>query len=112
MLKVSGTTIAVTKGDTVRVFVIPTVNGEPYEIDASDEFRFACKKSNGDVTCAIRKPLIFDSEGNLMLELTANETEKLDVGTYVYDIQLTRGSDGSVDTFIDQAKLRIMAEVD
>lgn len=112
MLKVSGTTITVTKGDTVRIFVVPTINGEPYAIDANDVFRFACKKQITDVTCAIKKTMGFDSEGNLLLELLPEETKKLDVGTYIYDIQLTRGADGSVDTFIDQAKLRITAEVD
>ena len=46
-----------------------------------------------------------------MLHLEPNDTKTLDVGEYVYDIQLTT-SDGDVDTFIAMAKLILTEEVD
>lgn len=42
----------------------------------------------------------------MILELEPSDTKTFDFGTYVYDIQITF-SDGTVDTFITEASLKI-----
>ena len=47
----------------------------------------------------------------LTLTLLPEDTKDLSFGKYVYDIQLTK-ADGTVDTFITKATIKITEEVD
>jgi len=113
MVRVKGTTITMTKGDTLRCKVTPyrEIDGEDVEyvpVDG-DEIRFAMKQSYRDGACTILKTIPNDT---LVLELEPDDTKYLNVGEYVYDIQLTYGIDGAVDTFIANAQLILREEVD
>ena len=113
MVRVKGTTITMTKGDTLRCKVTPyrEIDGEDVEYVPADgdEIRFAMKKNYRDAECCVMKVVPNET---LVLELEPNDTKSLPVGEYVYDIQLTYGLDGAIDTFIANAQLILKEEVD
>ena len=107
MQNISGTTIYLTRGDSLSVRVgIKTPAGYDYELQQGDVVRFALKKDYGDTTPKITKTLGSD----LMLELAPSDTKNLAFGRYVYDIELTT-EEGAVDTFIAEAVMYITKEV-
>ena len=109
MKKVSGKTIIMTRGDTVRIKLSLTDDGgNPYHPRDGDKIRFAAKKQYSD-----KIPLILITIPNdtLVLTINPNDTKQLDFGTYVYDIQITYAN-GDVDTIIAKQTLRLEEEVD
>ena len=109
MVKVSGTTITMTRGDTLVVEVgILNPDGTPYVPAQADVVRFALKKDYSDETPILRKVL---DNSDLKLTLQPSDTKELDFGNYVYDVELTK-ADGSVDTFICKARFVLSEEVD
>ena len=99
MIKISGKTIRMTKGDTLEVPVnIMTKEGLVYIPAAGDVIRFAMKKTYEDDEPLILKTIPNDT---LILRLESSETKDLEVSKtpYVYDIELTTVT-GTVDTFI------------
>ena len=109
MLKINGTTITLTRGDTLRASLeILDAEGNTYTPTQGDVIRFAMKKSYSDSTCLIEKQIPNDT---LMLSLDPSDTKDLPFGSYVYDIEITFES-GAVDTFIDKATFRISEEVE
>lgn len=108
MVDISGTTITMTRGDTARISVyITDAEGEPYTPGAQDAIRFAMKKDYKDA-----EPLLLINIPVDTMELIINpeDTKSLAFGSYVYDIELTTES-GTVDTFIDRAKIKLTEEV-
>lgn len=110
MLKISGTTITLTRGDSASIALdLHYKDGEPYEPAEGDTIRFAMKKTYSDLLPPL---LTIDiSTEDLILYIPANDTKSLAYGQYKYDIQLTTAS-GDVDTFIDRATIAITEEVD
>ena len=98
MIKISGKTIRMTKGDTLEVPVnIMTKEGLVYIPADGDVIRFAMKKTYEDAEPLILKTIPNDT---LILRLESSETKDLEVRTpYVYDIELTTVT-GTVDTFL------------
>lgn len=116
MVKIKGTTIKMTKGDTLRCQVIAlqgedegNVEDVPYIPVQGDRVRFAMKRNYKDNVCLIKKEIPIDT---MILELVPKDTKNLPAGDYVYDVELTYGIDGAVDTFIANAQLVILEEVD
>ena len=109
MLKIDGTTITLTRGDSLAVKLdIYDFEGNTYTPSSGDIIRFAMKKSYSDSECLISKVIPNDT---MMLSLAPSNTKDLAFGSYVYDIEITFGS-GAVDTFIDKATFRISEEVE
>lgn len=113
MLKVKGTTVTHTRGDTanlqVRIFKKNQAGErEPYTPEAGDTVRFALSDHYDDETPLILKDIDIE---NLILHLDPEDTEPLPFGDYVYDIQLTT-ADGDVDTFIERAQWELTEEVE
>ena len=110
MLKVSGTTITLTRGDSAKLRLFLTYkNGDDYEPREGDSIRFAVKKTFNDLV----PPLLIINipTDTLLLYITPEQSKQLAYGSYKYDIQMTT-ADGDVDTFIDKATLVITEEVD
>ena len=111
MVSIRGTTITVTKGDTLEAIVeLLLEDGTPYQPQEGDEIRFALKQRYEDRVPLLLKPIPNDT---LRLRLEAEDTKRLHAGwvPYVYDMQITF-ADGSVDTFIDRAKFIVTDEVE
>lgn len=108
MVRVNGTTITMTRGDTLTVQIaINKADGTPYEPEQGDAVRFALKKDYSDKAPLIMKTIDIE---DLCLTLVPNDTKKLAFGDYVYDIELTQ-EDGTVDTFVAKARFKITEEV-
>lgn len=109
MLKISGTRIELTRGDTMRVHIDLTYqSGTAYTPAAGDSIRFAMKKRYKDETCVILKDIPI---ATMILELDPEDTKDLGYGEYVYDIQMTFAN-GDIDTFIDKAMFVLTEEVE
>ena len=109
MLEIKGTTISLTRGDSMRVHIdLKYRNGDPYVETSGDSIRFALKRRYKDETVLIEKAIPTDT---LMLSLDPEDTKPLSFGDYVYDIEMTH-ADGFVDTFIDKATFKITEEVE
>ena len=108
MYKVSGTTITMTRGDTVRVDVKIKMDGEDYIPEEGDVIRFAAKKNYDDEQPCIVKTVPNDT---MVLTLEPSDTKSLAFGYYKYDLQITF-ADGDVYTFVTKATLIIDKEVD
>lgn len=115
MVEIDGTTITMTRGDTLCVNVEMTLDDEPYVPSGNDSIRFALKtpKMTGgraeykDQEPLILKPIPIDT---CQLVLTPTDTKQLSFGQYVYDIEITM-EDGTVDTFISEATFILSPEV-
>lgn len=108
MVNISGTSIEMTRGDTLRVNIsMQDENGNEYTPVDGDVIRFAVKKRYDDSNTVIHKIIPNDS---LLLELEPEDTKHLQFGKYVYDIEITF-ADGVVDTFIPKASLILSEEV-
>ena len=108
MIKIDGTTITMTRGDTLSLTVnIYDQEGHAYAPDPGDAIRFAMKKDYEDA-----EPLIIKSidPADFQLIVEPEDTKALEYGRYVYDIELTTAS-GVVDTFIANAVLKLTREV-
>ena len=110
MVKISGTTITMTRGDTLEVpVIIKTADGEDYVPAAGDIIRFACKGRYRDPEPIIVREIPHDT---MMLRLESSDTKLLAARRrpYVYDIELST-PDGTVTTFIDCTRMYITQEV-
>lgn len=108
MVNISGTTIELTRGDTLRVVLeLTDYNGNAYVPNSGDVIRFAMKRRYNDATPIILKTIPNDT---LTLLLEPSETKTLPYAEYVYDIEITYVN-GDVDTFINKATLKLTEEV-
>lgn len=115
MIRLNGNKIFMTRGDTLRLEVRVTVDGEEYSPSDGDVVRFALKREAMNMQRSRyldSEPLILKTIPNdtMTLELNPEDTKELGFGLYDYDIQITF-ADGDVSTFISD-KLELMREVE
>lgn len=101
-----GYDIELTRGDTLLLTIAPTVDGEIYVGEDGDVIRFAMKRKHSIGAPALVKNIPLDT---MQLCLEKEETARLAVGEYDYDIEYT-GLDGYRETFIE-GSIRIMKDV-
>ena len=109
MFKIEDKHITLTRGDSFVCKVnIYDSEGAVYTPANNDVIRFAMKQ-----TIQSRKPVINKVIPNdtLLLTLNPEDTNNLDFGDYIYDIQITLAN-GTVDTFIPVNTFTIELEVD
>lgn len=114
MYSINGTTISLTRGDTLLVQVEMTRDGTPYTPVEGDSVRFALKSGLNSTGKDMKEstPLILKDIpiGTMILELEPEDTKSLSFGDYVYDIEITFAN-GKVDTFIANSKFKLTPEV-
>lgn len=99
--------IQATKGDTIIMPIVVFNNDNSiYQVQTGDVINFGLKENYEDSECLIEKTI--DNE-TLTLVLEHDDTKNLEVGTYVYDIQITKAN-GEVNTFIS-SNIQITNEV-
>ena len=114
-VNVRNKTITLTRGDTMRLQVGMSLDGQPYEPEMGDVVRFAVKhqKLNDEKTEYVDpEPLLIKEVpiDTLILELAPDDTKGLGFGAYAFDLQITF-ADGTVDTFVS-GTLVLTPEVD
>ncbi len=110
MVNINGTSITVTRGDTLDILIeILYPDGKTYAVQDGDIIRFALKRRYTDSDPLILKEI---PHIGMNLRLESEETKVLKAGgaPYVYDIQITM-EDGTVCTFIDRARFFVTEEV-
>ena len=106
-VKIQGNKIHLTRGDTLRVTVNISQDGEAYVPVVGDSVRFALKRDLDDPNPLILRDIPIDT---LQLILVPEDTKPLDFAKYWYDVELTK-NDGTVDTFIGPERFYITEEV-
>lgn len=104
--------IRMTRGDTFYRTLILTKNGQRYTPDPSDIIRFAMSrvyKGKSGYELILEKVIPNDS---LAWIIEASDTADLPYGKYVYDLQITYGATGYVETFADRKTLTLTEEVE
>ena len=90
--------IQATKGDTIIMpFVVFNNDGSVYQVQTDDIINFGMKENYSDAECLVEKTI---DNNTLKLILEHEDTKDLDVGSYVYDIQITKAENNEVHTFI------------
>lgn len=108
MLRVSDSTIQLTRGDSaiLSVDVKDETTGEPYHLNPDDTLRLTIKRKVTDEDFVIQKVL----NGSTVFKMEPSDTEGLNFGPYLYDVELTT-SDGDVYTVIVPSKFELLKEV-
>jgi hypothetical protein len=105
MLKISGSNIELTRGDTARINLsITDADGQPYDYSA-DTVLFTVKDSTVSSAAILQKT----ATGGVIYIAPA-DTEKMPYGDYVYDVELTMQS-GDVCTVITPSRFTLTPEV-
>ena len=107
MFTVTGTNIALTRGDNATLCVtLSNIGGEPYSLNEGDELVLSVKQS------AAVSPYIFQltADGEGVFTFLPSTTEDMAFGSYKYDIQLTT-NEGEVYTVIPVSTFTVMEEV-
>jgi len=110
MIKVKGTTITMTRGDTLRQRLNFIHCGEEYVPVAGDVIRFVVKHTGSEYTDP--EPLLVKEipTDTMTLQLDPADTEALGFGTYFYDVQMSF-ADGTGDTYLS-GSLKLTPDVD
>ena len=115
MVSIDGTSITMTRGDTLIVDVTMTRDGSNYTPQEGDVILFAVKNTamvGGGANYKDAEPILerVIPNATCQLVLIPDDTKSLKFGTYVYDISITF-ADGGVDTFIPTAEFILTPEV-
>lgn len=104
--------ITMTRGDTFVRTIVLTKNGNSYIPHESDVIRFAMSKVyKGKTGYELLVEKVIDNN-TLEWIIDAQDTEDLDYGKYVYDLQITYGLTGYVETFLEKRTIKLTEEVE
>lgn len=107
-IKINGTSISITKGDSLncKLDLSYHTDGRPYIPKVGDKITFGMRRKYQSQSI-FTKDIPIDT---LILQLLPEDTKDLEIGSYLYDIQIEYGS-GMVDTFINLANFTLVDEV-
>lgn len=106
MYKVTSNHIFMIRGDTVKLKIKFTDKiGKPLQLFPTDRVIFTLKRTSRDCDILLQRDF---TDGSLQID--PDDTNFLDFGRYVYDVQLIR-ADGFVDTIVTPHQFNIMEEV-
>lgn len=98
--------IKMIRGDSEAI----TVSCEQQPFETGDKVTFTVRKSRKDTTKHIRKDVTEFVEGKALITIDPQDTDNLEFGDYIYDIQITR-ADGTVKTIVRPAVFTVELEV-
>jgi len=107
-MTVSGTDLAMTRGDTELIIV--TCTAAPFS--AGDTVTLTLRADDVYGAIALQKTITeFEEDGSAYIPILPGDTASLEMdGDYVYDVQVIR-ADGTVTTIIKPSKFEIEEEV-
>ena len=111
MLKVVGTRISLTRGDTAELdFKVKDLEGVLYDCHG-DVGYFRVKEDVRDTEVLLTKEMEPNDEGGLTLYLEPEDTINLDFGRFVYEVELVTDTDRHY-TIVEKGRLRIGPELE
>lgn len=109
-MKVKGSNLSMTRGDSESITVKCSENGAAVPFESGDTVTFTVRE-DVESSIALQKTVTaFDENGWAVIALLPGDTEGMDFGSYVYDIQLTR-ADGTVTTIVTVSDFELTEEV-
>lgn len=109
-MNVTGTEISMIRGNSESITLALEENGTSIPFESDDTVYFTIKKRLEDTENALQKVITVFDEGSAVIEITPEDTKSLELGEYIYDIQLTR-ADGKITTIIPPSLFLIEGEV-
>ena len=100
--------IRITRGDSGIAESELYMDGVLYEMQEGDVISLGVKADYEDAECIFRKDV---HENPAVFEFVPSDTKELEFGTYYYDMQFVRGSDGFTVTFIEKKRFKVTEEV-
>lgn len=99
MISIDGNKIVLTRGDSACIGLqLEDGSGNPYDF-SGDVVKFGLKRSVfNDGACILEKT--FDSEGKIYFK--PEDTEKMEFGDYLYDIQVTVTDDSGDEPVVNK----------
>lgn len=106
MFSVHDNNIAMIRGDSgIFKIDVTDVAGNVVALDDNDVLTFTLRRATRSPTIVLQKTI---TDG--MLTIHPEDTEKMEFGMYVYDVELKR-INGFVDTIIPPHKFQLLEEV-
>lgn len=110
MLKIIGTNIFLTKGDSASILLTPTnSDGTPYTPQEGDQVKCQVRTFPDGGDLIISKTINVSSSGKFTWAITPANTQNAKPGNYYWDAELHTGN--NVFTFIPVSRFRILSEV-
>lgn len=103
-MTVNGTTLSMVRGDTERISVTPSV-----AFESGDIVTMTVRK-DVDSPIELQKIVTEFDNGAAYIDITHEDTETMDFGAYVYDIQVQWES-GAIKTLIKKSVFKLEEEV-
>lgn len=111
MLKVIGTRIYLTRGDTAELdFKVRDLEGEIYDCHGDKAF-FRIKEDVSDREVLVEKELEPNDEGGLTLVLEEEDTIDLEFSRYKYEVELVTNTDRHY-TLVERGLIKIGPELE
>lgn len=112
MLKIKGSKIALTRGDSAYITLIPTVSddGTQYELQEGDVVRAQIRTAPNVGELIAEGEMLYKDDGAIVWYLRPSDTKDLEVGDYYWDAQLEL-SNGDIFTFITSSQFKLTDEV-
>jgi glyoxylate utilization-related uncharacterized protein len=110
-MKIQGTNISMTRGDSeaIKVIVKDTL-GNIIPLITGDTIYFTVRENILNTTKFIEKIITEFDDGKALININPQDTNNLRFTTYVYDIQLNK-ENGTVKTIISPSRFTITGEV-
>ena len=104
--------IRITRGDSglaeSELYIGEGEDAVLYEMQEGDVISLGVKADYEDAECIFQKDVY---ENPAVFEFVPADTKDLDFGTYYFDVQFVRGSDGFTVTFIEKKRFKVTEEV-
>jgi hypothetical protein len=82
--------IELTRGDTFCFTLRDKSTGLPMVFNVADKIIMSIRKFPADADTVFYKEFTPDAEFHILVEILPGDTQELDVGTYYYDLQLSK----------------------
>lgn len=110
-MRINGTNISMTRGDTESItLTLKDINDNIIELVTGDKIYFTVKDNVNTVVKIFQKVISTFTDGVAIIIIEPNDTKLLKYKDYVYDIQLTT-VDQVITTIISPSRFRIEGEV-
>lgn len=111
MLRISGTNIMLTRGDSAYItLTIADETGAVYSLAEGDAVKIQVRKAPNYGELLFDGTIEYGPDGEVVWHILPDDTAHTEVTTYYYDAQLCTAN-GDVFTFIPSAKFKLLDEV-